>query len=173
VQRNALDQVIRLRGGGDYTIANSVVVDQSASGSVLGTACLRIDDALTIAAANAGLDDVGPPVFSSVGFQCPVKSRAGSNGGATTTQAEAFVTGGTGNSFTYTNTLTASFLGGANETGFSTIFNNTLLGSYFAATTYIGALASSDNWTTGWTCDSSAATFGNNTGSCLRIPVFS
>lgn len=168
IQRNTLDQVVRLRGGGDYTIANSLIIDQST-----GTACLRVDDAQTIAAANVGLDDVGPPVFSSVALQCSIKTRNGSNGGATAAAAEAYLTGGTGNNVTYTNTLTASFLAGANETGFSPVFNNTLLGAYFAATTYIGALAASDNWTTGWTCDSAAASFGSNTGSCLRIPVFS
>jgi hypothetical protein len=168
IQRNTLDQVIRIRGGGDYTIANSVVVDQST-----GTACLRVDDDETIRAANAGLQDDGAPVFSSVAFQCSVKSRNGSNGGATAVQAEAFVTGGTGNNFAYTNTLTSAFLAGANETGFSPIFNVALLGSYFAATTYIGALSTTNNWATGWTCDSVAASFGSNTGSCLRIPVFS
>lgn len=168
IQRNTLDQVIRLRGGGDYTIANSLVIDQST-----GTACLRVDDAQTIAAANAGLDDVGPPVFNSVAFQCSIKTRNGSNSGATAAAAEALITSGTGNNLAYTNTLTASFLAGANETGFSPIFNATLLGSYFAATTYIGALSTTNNWTAGWTCDSSAATFGGNTGSCLRIPVFS
>lgn len=168
IQRNTLDQVIRIRGGGDYSIANSLVVDQSS-----GTACLRVDDALTIAAANAGLDDVGPPTFNSVAFQCSIKTRNGSNGGATATAAEALITSGTGNNLAFTNTLTASFLAGANETGFSPIYNATLLGSFFANTTYIGALATSNNWATGWTCDSSAASFGSNTGSCLRIPVFS
>lgn len=168
IQRNTLDQVIRIRGGGDYTIANSVVIDQST-----GTACLRVDDAATIAAASAGADEAGPPVFNSVAFQCSVKTRNGSNGGATAAAAEALVTSGTGNNLAFTNTLTASFLAGANETGFSPIFNATLLGSYFATTTYIGALSTTNNWTTGWTCDSLAASFGSNTGSCLRIPVFS
>lgn len=169
IQRNVGDQAIRIRGGHDYTIANSLIVDQSAT----GIPCLRVDDAQTIRAADAGLQDDGPPVFASTAWQCATLTRNGSNGGATAAQAQAFITGGTGNNISFSNTLSASFLAGANETGFSTIFNNTLLGSYFAATTYIGALAASDNWTAGWTCDSAAATFGGNTGSCLRIPVFS
>jgi hypothetical protein len=169
IQRNVGDQAIRIRGGHDYTIANSLIVDQSAT----GIPCLRIDDDETIRAADVALDDLGPPVFASTAWQCATVTRNGSNGGATAAQALAFITGGTGNNVSYTNTLTASFLGGANETAFSPIFNATLLGSFFTTTTYIGALVSSDNWTAGWTCDSSAATFGGNTGSCLRIPVFS
>ena len=169
IQRNTGDQAVRIRGGHDYTIANSILIDQSST----GIPCLRIDDAATMAAANASADEAGPPVFNSFALQCATDTRNGNTAGATAAQAEALLTGGVGNNLNYTNTLTASYLAGANETGFSPIFNATLLGSFFTTTTYIGALVSTDNWTAGWTCDSSAATFGGNTGSCLRIPVFS
>ena len=71
------------------------------------------------------------------------------------------------------NTLTGGYLNGANENGFSPIFAAPSLNAFFVATTFIGAVSASDNWTQGWTCDSSAVSFGGNTGSCLRIPVFS
>ncbi len=167
IHRNTGDQAIRIRGGHDYTIVNSLLVDQSA-----GIPCLRIDDDETIRAANAGLDDVGPPVFASFALQCATDTRAGSNGGATVAQAEALLTGGTGNNLSYTSTLTAGYLGGASETGYTPIFNVTALSSFFAATTFIGAVSSTANWTQGWTCDSAAVSFGGNTGSCLRLPVF-
>jgi hypothetical protein len=169
IQRNVGDQALRIRGGHDYTIANSLLIDQSAT----GIPCLRIDDAATMAAANAGADEAGPPVFASFALQCATDTRNGSNGGATAAQAEALLTGGTGNNISFTNTLTANYLAGANETGFTPIFNATTLSSFFVATTYIGALSSTNNWTTGWTCDSAALSFGSNTGSCLRLPVFS
>ena len=169
IQRNVGDQAIRIRGGHDYTIANSIIVDQSAT----GIPCLRIDDDETIRAANAGLEDLGPPVFASTAWQCATLTRNGSNGGATAAQAQAFITGGTGNNITYTNTLTASYLAGANESGFTPIFDPTALSSFFITTNYIGALTASNNWATGWTCDSAAASFGSNTGSCRSIPVFS
>lgn len=173
IQRNNSDQVIRIRGGHDYQIVNSLVIDQSPSAA---TPCLRIDDDETIRAANAGLDDLGAPAFSSFAFQCGVDTRNGSNGGATAAQAEGFLTGGTGNNLSFMSTLTSGYLGGANETGFMPIFNNTTLLStltgFFTATTFIGAVSPADDWTQGWTCDSAAVTFGNNTGACTSLPTF-
>ena len=169
IQRNNGDQVIRLRGGHDYTIVNSLVIDQSASAT---TPCLRIDDDETIRAVNSGLDDVGPPVFNSMAFQCGVDTRNGSNGGATAAQADAIIAAGAGNNVSYTATLTGGYLGGASETAYTPIFNATTLGAFFTATTYIGAVAPSDNWTLGWTCDSAALTFGSNTGACTTVPTF-
>lgn len=72
IQTNpAAPAAIRLRGGADFTFINGVV--KSASGQ----ACLNIiagagegANRTTIRAANADLQDVGPPVFTSVYFQC-------------------------------------------------------------------------------------------------------
>ncbi len=169
IQRSATpgDQAIRIRGGHDYRLVNSVILNETTA-----VPCLRVDDDETIRAANAGLDDVGPPVFASTAWQCATLTRNGSNGGATATAAAAFITGGTANNTTFTNTLTAGYLNGANENGFATIFDVTALSSFFTATNFIGAVRSADNWTQGWTCDSAAVSFGSNTGSCLRLPVF-
>ncbi|WBH16285.1 hypothetical protein [Sphingomonas radiodurans] len=62
---------IRLRGGADFSFTNGVVRTAS------GQACVNIvagagtgADRTTIRAANAALQDVGPPTFNSVYFQC-------------------------------------------------------------------------------------------------------
>src|SRR3546814_14513051 len=54
---SASANAILLRGGTDYTLVNGVVASPRF--------CLDIDGATTMQAANAGLDDVGPPVFNS------------------------------------------------------------------------------------------------------------
>ncbi|KLI62995.1 hypothetical protein [Aurantiacibacter marinus] len=167
IQRRTGDQVVRIRGGADYGLYNTLVWDASTG----GTPCLRIDGQETIRAANAGLDDVGGPRFNSVAFQCATNFRNGSDG-VTLAQAEGFVDAGAGNNKAYLNTLVSGYLGGTNETNFGTIFNVTSLGSFFEANTFIGAVSPANNWTQGWTCDSSAVSFGNNTGACTSIPVF-
>ena len=157
--------VIRLRGGTDYALINSVVV------SAAGTACLRIDDAETIRSANAGLDDSGPPVFNSVALDCATPFRSGSNG-VSEAQARTVFDAGSNNRSPFTNTLTMTYINGANETGVSA-FNPTALSTFFDAVDYIGAVKNSaDTWYTGWTCNSAAAAFGSNTGACTTLPVY-
>ncbi len=159
---------LRIRGGMDFTLVNSVVIDQST-----GSNCVRLDDEETVRATDAGLSDDGPPVFNSVAFQCPTMTANGSFGGTNAAGTLAFITGGTGNNTTFTNSLTANYLNGANETNFTPIFNVTTLSSFFTATTYIGAVAPTDNWTAGWTCNMSLLNFGTgNSGSCLTLPVY-
>jgi hypothetical protein len=161
---------LRIRGGMDFTLANSVVIDQTTAAA---SNCLRVDDEETIRATNAGLQDDGPPVFNSVAFQCPTLTANGSFGGATSAAAALFITGGTGNNVAYTNTLTAGYLNGNSENTFTPIFNVTTLSSFFTATTYIGAVTSTDDWTQGWTCNMAALNFGTgNSGSCLTLPVY-
>lgn len=167
IQRKNDDQVVRLRGGTDYGLYNTLVIDASAA----GTPCIRIDDQETVRAADAGLDDVGAPRFNSVALQCATNFRDGSDG-VTAVQAEAIFDAGAGNDKAFTSTLTAGYLNGANEDGFATIFDVTSLSSFFVAANFIGAVTAADDWTQGWTCDSSAISFGNNTGNCTAIPVF-
>lgn len=168
IQRKTDDQVVRIRGGADYGLHNGVIIDESGA-----TPCIRIDDDESIQAANGGLDDVGAPTFNSVALDCTTNFRNGSNGGATAAAAEAIFDAGTGNNKAYTNTITNGYLNGANENGYTPIFDPTGLSSFFAAgLTYIGAVTASDDWTQGWTCDSAAVSFGNNTGDCSALPVF-
>jgi hypothetical protein len=161
---------LRLRGGMDFTLVNSVVIDQTTS---TGSSCVRLDDDETVRAANVGLEDDGPPLFASVAFQCPTLTANGSDGGTDAAGTAAFITGGVGNNVTFTNTLVSNYLNGANETAFTPIFDVTTLSSFFTATTYIGAVSPDDDWTQGWTCNMQLLNFGTgNTGSCLTLPVY-
>ncbi len=170
IQRRNGDQAIRIRGGTDYGLYNGVLIDQSSN----GTPCIRIDDQETIRDANAGLDDVGAPRFNSMALVCGTNFRNGSDG-VTAAQAEAIFDAGVGNNKAFTSSLTAGYLNGANEDGFATVFDATTLSTSsftFDATTFIGAVSAGNDWTQGWTCDSAAISFGNNTGACSAIPVF-
>lgn len=165
VHRNSsASQAIRLRGGTDYAIVNSVL---AASNST----CLRIDDTETIRAANAGLDDVGPPVFESFVMDCATPFRNGSNG-VTAADAQTIFDSGSNNDSAFTSTLTSLFINGSNESGV-TVFDPTALSSFFDTVDYIGAVKdAADTWYQGWTCNSSAADFGTNTGACTSLPVY-
>jgi hypothetical protein len=170
IQRVPNDQALRFRGGSDFTIVNSVLVD--ASGRTGGTPCLRIDDEETVQAT--GPDERGTLVFRSMGIQCESLSRNGSFGGPDAAGAAALFTGDDSNDVAFTITLTSGYLNGANETGFTPIFDNTSLSSFFEATTFIGAVDPADDWTAGWTCNMDLLTFvPGNTGSCTTLPVFS
>jgi hypothetical protein len=163
VQRSTVQggNVMLLRGGTDYTMVNGVVTGTGA--------CLDIDETggTTTRAANAALDDVGPPVFNSVVFACSGSAyRADGNEAA----VQTIFTSGTNNNAAFTSSLTGTFINGANERAV-TPFNASTLSSFMVATTYIGAVRdSTDTWYAGWTCNSSTASFGTTSGSCTAIP---
>lgn len=167
IQRKNDDQVVRIRGAADYGLYNTLIVDASAA----GTPCIRIDQTETIAATNPGGDEAGAPMFNSVALDCGTDFRSGSDG-VSAAQAEAVFDAGAGNNKSYTNTLVNGYLNGSSENGYTPIFDVTTLGSFFESAGFIGAVSSSDDWTQGWTCDSTAVAFGNNTGACTAIPVF-
>ena len=71
IQTAIAPAAIRLRGGADFRFVNGVVKSPS------GVACLNLiagevsqADRSTVRPANSGLQDVGPPTFNSVYFQC-------------------------------------------------------------------------------------------------------
>jgi hypothetical protein len=159
------DQLIRLRGGTDYTLVNSIVVDLSTP----ATPCLRIDDPETI--QTSGPDELGVPRFHSVVFDCATDFRAGS--GVTLAQTQAIFESGTNNNANFTRTLTMTFVNGANENAVP-VFNPTTLSSFFTVPTNIGAVYPGNNtWINGWTCNSATVTFDNAVSSCLSLPVYS
>ena len=165
IQRRTNDQAIRIRGGADYAIVNSVLVDASQ-----GTACLRIDDQETIRGANAGLDDVGPVRFESFALDCDTPYRNGGDG-VTAANVEAFIDAGSNNNDAFTNTLSMTFVNGANESGLAA-FDPTALSSFFDNVDYIGAVSgASDTWYQGWTCNSAAVSFGT-ASDCTSLPVY-
>lgn len=166
IQRKTDDQVVRIRGGADYGLSNGVIFDATGA-----TPCIRIDLDETVRDANAGLDDVGPPRFNSVALDCATNFRDGS-GSIAAAQAEAIFDAGAGNDKAYTTSITNGYLNGANEDGYTPIFDATALSSFFDTVTFIGAVSAANDWTQGWTCDSAAVSFGNNTGDCATLPVF-
>ncbi|MEH3123962.1 MAG: hypothetical protein PGN16_18675 [Sphingomonas phyllosphaerae] len=77
IQTNSAPAAIRLRGGADFAFVNGIVKTQS------GAACLNViagnavngaaatgNDRSTVRPANSALQDVGPPTFNSIYFQC-------------------------------------------------------------------------------------------------------
>ncbi|WP_407034120.1 hypothetical protein [Facivitalis istanbulensis] len=72
LQTASAPAAIRLRGGADMTFINGIV-----KATQSGVACINLiagagsgGDRTTIRAANSGLQDQGPPVFTSVYFSC-------------------------------------------------------------------------------------------------------
>lgn len=159
------DQAIRIRGGADYAIVNSVLVDATNA-----TPCLRIDDTETVRPANAGLDDVGPPVFNSFVLDCPTAFRNG--GDVTAAQTQAVFDGGSNTNANFTSTLSMTFVNGTNENAVPA-FDPTALSSFFDAVDYIGAVRNeTDTWYAGWTCNSATATFDSSAGDCTSLPIY-
>ncbi len=157
---------ILLRGGTDYALVNGVVVAPN-------TSCLRISRTQTASTtADAAIDEVGAPIFRSVGMQCGATKYLGANG-VTNAQVEAiFGTGTNGNNDAFAPTFSSLFINGASETAVAA-FNPTSLSSFFDAVTYIGAVRdANDTWYRTWTCNSATADFGTgNTGLCTSLPT--
>lgn len=152
---------IRLRGGTDYALVNSVVRAPDNN-------CVRIDHAETIRAADAAKDEAGPPLFASVVLTCKDPFIAGS--GVTRDQTAALFQGRNNNS-AFTSTLTMTFVNGANEAAVPA-FDPKQLSSYFETVSYIGAVKdASDTWYRGWTCDSATANFGSGSA-CTALPIY-
>ncbi|HZF43922.1 MAG TPA: hypothetical protein VEZ48_10995 [Sphingomonadaceae bacterium] len=165
---------ILLRGGTDYALLNSVVTGPQA--------CLDIDatGGTTARAADAALQDVGPPVFRSVVLSCPTAFRDDNN--VTTAEVAAiFGTGTNNNNSAFTSTLANVFINGANETAGTATdprsFNadaiggaNTSAPNQLENVSYIGAVRNAqDNWYAGWTCSAGYAPLG--TPSCTTLPA--
>ena len=157
----ASTNAILLRGGTDYTLVNGVVTTPRI--------CLDVDGAATVQAANAALDEVGPPVVNSVVMSCGQGAFA-DDGNITVAQIQAFFNAGTNNNSNFTSTLTNVFVNGPNEAAV-TPFNASTLSSFFVNTSYIGAVRDAqDTWYRGWSCDSATANFGSN-ALCTGLPT--
>jgi hypothetical protein len=180
VQRSTVQggNAILLRGGTDYALLNSVVTGPSA--------CIDVDETggTTTRGADANLQDLGAPVFRSVVLACPTAFRSDNN---VTPEAIAaiFGSGSNNNSSSFTPTLTAVFVNGANETAVAatdpTTFNaDTLAGTgqpntgapnRLEAVTFIGAVRNAQDANfAGWTCNASYVNFGSQSGSCTALP---
>ncbi len=167
IQNRNIDQVVRIRGKADYALVNGVIVDKTG-----GTACIRIDNPDTLSrAASAGLDEAGPVRFESVALDCATDFRNGSDG-VTAAQVETRFNAGSNNNSAFTNTLTMTFVNGANENGLA-VFDPTALSTFFDNPSNIGAVFPGNTaWVEGWTCNSATATFDANVSNCTSLPVY-
>ena len=178
VAGNADVASILLRGGTDYTLVNSILVN------TVTNPCLRISRAQTASGTQStAIDEFGAPVFRSVVFTgCGANPFSGANG-VTDAQVQAIFAAGTNNNASYTSTLANLFVNGANETAVSAFNAATLNGQsfngitltpagFFDTTAYIGAVRdASDTWYQGWTCNSATANLGAANGLCTTIPT--
>jgi hypothetical protein len=169
---------IRIRGGMDATLVNGIVTGP--------TACLNLvagetsaTDKSTIRAANATIQDRGPPVFNSIFFACQTLSAQTAVNGITVTSAEqdALVTAGTNNTAngTAANAVTGGFLPGTGPTA-ATPFNAATLNpagsGFLIQTSFVGAVSGpNDTNFRGWTCNSNRANFGTTSAACTAVPA--
>ncbi|WP_448659899.1 hypothetical protein ACPVPU_05145 [Sphingomonas sp. CJ99] len=171
-----VNAALRLRGGADFTFVNGIITST--------LPCLNIvagTDAnggkSTIRAANAALDEQGPPVFNSMYFACSALSAETAQNSITVTNAEqaAIVAAGTNN---VTNGTAAAALNGfvagtgaAAVTAFNAASLNPSGTSFLVSTNYIGAVSgANDNWYRGWTCNSNRGDFGTTSAACTTVP---
>lgn len=158
---SANSRAIRLRGGADFSLVNSVIDTDN-------EACLRIDEDPTI---NAAVGD-GAPFFASVVADCDQSDAfQGGSGVSATAVADLFNNSAdTDNNFTVT--LSSGFINSA-EINAVTVFDATSISTFFETVDHIGAVKdTADTWYEGWTCDSAVLTFGNNSGLCTSLPVY-
>ena len=137
---------ILLRGGGDYSLINNVVVGDQADSQ-----CLDIDGAQTVAAADPAADEEGPPTFQSVVFDCQQPTTDDDDG---IDELAVFLAGGDNNNPTFDNTLqgASNLVNGPNESAV-TAFDVTTLDDFLMAVDYIGAVEQgAAPWFDTWTC---------------------
>lgn len=163
VHQTAIDQVVRIRGFADYSIANSVIV------SGQGTPCLRVDGQEELF-RTSGPDESGPVSFNSVVMDCTNPFRDSS--GATAAEIKSVFDSGSNNNSAFTDTLSMLFLNGSNENAVP-VFNLSNWGSFFTTPAHIGAVYDGNStWVNGWTCSSSTVTFDSTTSACTSLPVY-
>jgi hypothetical protein len=180
VQRSTVQggNTILIRGGADYALLNSVVVGTSNCLDIDGTA------GTTTRAADAGLQDLGAPIFRSVVMSCT--NPFANDGNLQAETATAFGTGTNNNNSAYTPSLISVFINGANEAAVAvtdpTTFNadsfagsgqpNSAAPNRLSAVTYIGAVRdAADTWYQGWTCSAAYVSFGAGSTNCTVTPA--
>ncbi|MEM6683946.1 MAG: hypothetical protein AAF607_17055 [Pseudomonadota bacterium] len=136
----SVDTAILFRGSMDATLANAIVTSPAA--------CLDIDGDFTLDPADAMLDENGPPVFSSVFFDCSAAVVADGNEAG----VQALLDADANNESDGTAALVDNLFPGATEQAV-TAADPTGIDSSFVAADYIGAFEdANDRWFDGWTC---------------------
>ncbi len=167
---------IRLRGSADFTLVNSILTTPGACLlTEAGTAALG-----TARAADAALQDQGPPQFNANYLACgtalTVQNAVNGNTIPTATQNAFFTTapsGGNTTDGTTTNALQNVFFPTTTTlavTPFAAASLNPSGSAFFVNTTYIGAVSGpGDAWFQGWTCNSDRLNFGTTSRACTAL----
>lgn len=152
----ANDQAAALfRGNSDTTLANGIILAPS-------NECIRMNGSGSTPATLTA---------RSVVLQCNSTKYIGTGAYTAAQVQSAFGSGSNNNNDAFTPSLTGLFVNGANETAV-TAFNAAGLSSFFATTSYIGAVQNStDTWYAGWTCNSATANFGSSSTACTSLPT--
>ena len=157
------DQVVRIRGFADYSIANSVIWSRN------DTPCLRVDGQEELT-RTTGPDEAGPVRFDSVALACSSPFRNSTD--ATAADIQAVFDAGTNNNSNFTQTLQMLFVNGSNEDAVP-VYDVTQWGSFFERPAHIGAAWNGNTqWITGWTCNSSTVAFDSTGSNCASLPVY-
>lgn len=156
----AADRALRLRGGADFALVNSVL-------DAGNLPCLRIDEVPTIDGTGAGA-----PLFASDVMSCGTTKFQGGSG-VTAQQVTDLIAGSSNVDSDFNIMLTSGFINSDAINGITVYDAKTNLSSFFDTVDHIGAVKSAaDDWWLGWTCDSSVLTFGNGSGACTTLPVY-
>jgi hypothetical protein len=152
------------RGNSDTTLINGVI-------STPNNECIRMDGrAATPATLTA----------RSVVLNCNATKFLGGTGYTAAQVAAIFGTGANNNDDAFTTSFSTLFINGSRENAVVATNPATFSGfpasvqSFFTATNYIGAVKDvNDTRFTGWTCNSTTATFGTSvTGLCSTLPTY-
>jgi hypothetical protein len=164
VHRNASSgngAAILMRGGADASLVNGVMTTS--------IPCLRLNGANILGVIGGLADKVGPPVFTSVAFQCGATPFV-ATGGLTVPEVAAAFNAGTDVTSSFTASLTNTFVNGASESSWNAT-DPKVVDAAFDTTTYIGAVKdANDTWYTGWTCNSATASLGSTNTACTTLP---
>ena len=171
---SATNAAIRLRGGADARFINGIVTSPGACLNIVASQTSATDKS-TVRPANATLDDLGPPVFNSIFFNCATPYSETAQGGVTVTVAEqraAFTTGpSTGNNEAAGAILTSGYFPTGAAAAANIAFNASTVNNFFVNTTFVGAVSGpNDTSFQGWTCNSNRATFATASQSCTAAP---
>jgi hypothetical protein len=161
---------VLLRGGTDYTAVNGLIVTPANIG------CLSLGGSTVAQAADASLDEQGPPVFNSVLLSgCnPAFVQNSATGSPSASDIQAIFNRGSNNNASFTSTLTNLFVNGAGESAATAFDASTLNDStnFLVRTSYVGAVSGADDtWYQNWTCNSATANFGGSGTACTTLPT--
>ena len=158
---------VLFRGNADVTLYNGAIITPN-------NECVRLTGAADTS-VRATL------TARSVVLQCGATKFIGDGSYDASSVAAAFGAGSNNNSDMFTNTLTMTFVNGANENGVnptdpSGLATGTAIAAGFftaSPTPYrIGAAwAENATWYQGWTCNSSYANFGSSGSACTSLPT--